>query len=253
MEKAGIAFEDEQGRRADFHALRHTYGSQLAKAGVAPRVAMSLMRHTDMRLTMNVYTDPRIFDMAGAVAMLPTFDRTDRSQVAQATGTNGNTQPGRSESVSSPSAELEACKAAIGRQGDQEQPALSLVTGRDMREKNPVRQRRGELAGEGTRTLYSQRSQRCRSAASRSVTHKIWTPGIEPGQRGFQARALPTELSPRRTQSKQTPPTGLEPVTFRLTTGCSIQLSYGGSCQVFRCAGEESNLRLDLIKVLFCH
>jgi hypothetical protein len=25
------------------------------------------MRHTDMRLTMNVYTDPKIFDMAGAV------------------------------------------------------------------------------------------------------------------------------------------------------------------------------------------
>lgn len=45
----------------------------LAKAGAAPRVAMSLMRHTDMRLTINLYTDPRIFDLAGAVAKLPTF------------------------------------------------------------------------------------------------------------------------------------------------------------------------------------
>jgi len=63
--KAVIAYLDDQGRRADFHALRHTYGSMLAKAGIAPRVAMSLMRHTDLRLTMNVYTDPRVFDMTG--------------------------------------------------------------------------------------------------------------------------------------------------------------------------------------------
>jgi hypothetical protein len=39
----------------------------LVNAGIAPRAAMSLMRHTDMNLTMNFYTDPRTFDMAGAV------------------------------------------------------------------------------------------------------------------------------------------------------------------------------------------
>lgn len=32
---------------------------------------MSLMRHTDLRLTMKLYTDPRIFDLAGAVEKLP--------------------------------------------------------------------------------------------------------------------------------------------------------------------------------------
>lgn len=53
LAKAGIAYVDDRGRRVDFHSLRHTYGSMLAKAGVAPRVAMSLMRHTDLRLTMN--------------------------------------------------------------------------------------------------------------------------------------------------------------------------------------------------------
>jgi integrase len=52
--------------------LRHSYGSLLAKSGVASRVALALMRHTDMRLTMNIYTDRRIFDLASAVEKLPT-------------------------------------------------------------------------------------------------------------------------------------------------------------------------------------
>ena len=68
---AGIEWEDGEGRRADLHALRHTYGTLLSNAGVSPREAMELMRHTDLRLTMKVYTDPRIFNLAGAVERLP--------------------------------------------------------------------------------------------------------------------------------------------------------------------------------------
>jgi integrase len=60
LKKAGIEFTDGAGRRVDFHAVRHTHGTLLSKAGVAPRLAMESMRHTDIRLTMNVYTDPRI-------------------------------------------------------------------------------------------------------------------------------------------------------------------------------------------------
>ena len=71
LNAAGIPYIDAQGRRLDIHALRHTYGTLLSKSGVSPREAMSLMRHTDLRLTMNVYTDPRIFDLAGAVEKLP--------------------------------------------------------------------------------------------------------------------------------------------------------------------------------------
>jgi integrase len=68
---AGIEWEDSEGRRADLHALRHTYGTLLSNAGMSPREAMELMRHTDLRLTMKVYTDPRIFNLAGAVERLP--------------------------------------------------------------------------------------------------------------------------------------------------------------------------------------
>lgn len=71
LEAAKIPFEDEYGRRLDFHALRHTYCTMLSQSGASPREAMELMRHTEMRLTMRFYTDPRIFDLAGAVARVP--------------------------------------------------------------------------------------------------------------------------------------------------------------------------------------
>ena len=68
---AGIPWLDEDGRRADFHALRHTYGTLLSHSGASPREAMELMRHTDLRLTMRFYTDPKIFNLAGRVENLP--------------------------------------------------------------------------------------------------------------------------------------------------------------------------------------
>src|SRR5690349_7703559 len=105
LAKTGVAYEDAEGRRVDFHALRHTYGSMLAKAGVAPRVAMSLMRHTDIRLAMNVYTDPKVFDMAGAVESLPSIG-TAPTDVITAMGMTGV-----SESVSDSSAAIGQCSA----------------------------------------------------------------------------------------------------------------------------------------------
>jgi len=54
---AGIEFMNAKGHRADFHSLRHTLATNLARAGTAPRVAMEIMRHSDMRLTAKTYTD----------------------------------------------------------------------------------------------------------------------------------------------------------------------------------------------------
>jgi integrase len=39
-----------------FHGLRHGFGSLLAANGVHPRVAMELMRHSEFRLTMEIYS-----------------------------------------------------------------------------------------------------------------------------------------------------------------------------------------------------
>ncbi len=68
---AGIPKEDERGRTVDLHALRHTFGTHLSLAGVPPRTAQAAMRHSSIDLTMNVYTDPALLDVAGALEALP--------------------------------------------------------------------------------------------------------------------------------------------------------------------------------------
>jgi integrase len=70
---AGIPFEDARGRRMDIHALRKTYGTLLASSGVSPQVAMQLMRHSDMKLTMGVYTDVAQLPIIQETARLPSF------------------------------------------------------------------------------------------------------------------------------------------------------------------------------------
>jgi len=70
---AGIRYVDGQGRRTDFHALRHTLATNLARCGVLPRVAMEFMRHSEMRLTNKTYTDVAHLPLAEAADMLPQF------------------------------------------------------------------------------------------------------------------------------------------------------------------------------------
>lgn len=53
---AGIPYKDEAGTYCDFHALRHTYISRLARAGVSPAVAKDLSRHSTITLTIDYYT-----------------------------------------------------------------------------------------------------------------------------------------------------------------------------------------------------
>jgi integrase len=74
LRPGGIPYIDERGRLADFHALRHTFGTNLSLAGVSPRVAMELMRHSDLRLTMKSYTYASRLPTAGAIDMLPGFN-----------------------------------------------------------------------------------------------------------------------------------------------------------------------------------
>jgi integrase len=73
LQAAGIPKHDERGRSIDVHALRHTFGTHLSKGGVAPRTAQAAMRHSRIDLTMNVYTDPKLLDVHGALDALPTL------------------------------------------------------------------------------------------------------------------------------------------------------------------------------------
>ena len=89
---AGIDKADERGRTIDVHALRHSFGTLLSKGGVAPRTAQAAMRHSNINLTMNVYTDPKLLDIQGALDSLPSLNlnpspSTER-QMVRATGTD---------------------------------------------------------------------------------------------------------------------------------------------------------------------
>jgi len=91
--------QDERGRTVDVHALRHTFGTLLSKAGVAPRTAQAAMRHSTINLTMNTYTDPKLLDVAGAVESLPSLplvgvadmEQTAEQSTLSATGTDDST------------------------------------------------------------------------------------------------------------------------------------------------------------------
>ena len=71
LQFARIAKKDALGRVVDVHSLRHCHASLLAKSGVAPAIAQKSMRHSDIRLTMDVYTHIEVEEVAGAVSSLP--------------------------------------------------------------------------------------------------------------------------------------------------------------------------------------
>ena len=63
LEAASISYIDESGRYADFHALRYTFNTWLQTNGVPPRIAQELMRHSDRRLTDQVYLDTSLLPL----------------------------------------------------------------------------------------------------------------------------------------------------------------------------------------------
>jgi integrase len=71
LKLAGIPYRDEMGRTFDVHALRHTTSTYMGRGKVAPRVAQEFMRHSDIKLTMQTYTDLRLLDESEALSALP--------------------------------------------------------------------------------------------------------------------------------------------------------------------------------------
>lgn len=55
LDAAGIPRVDDQGRRVDLHALRHTYGTRMARAGMSPALLMVLMGHAKIETTLKHY------------------------------------------------------------------------------------------------------------------------------------------------------------------------------------------------------
>ncbi len=93
LKTAGIRCEDETGAIVDFHALRKTFITNLSRAGVSPKMAQTLARHSDINLTMNTYTTLGVFDQSAAVESLPPVSNDDErdaeTSVISTTGTDG--------------------------------------------------------------------------------------------------------------------------------------------------------------------
>ncbi len=73
FDKAGIERQDSRGWLVDFHALRHTFITNMGIAGVDGGLRRQAARHSDQRLTDRVYTDVSQLPMVRAFSALPSY------------------------------------------------------------------------------------------------------------------------------------------------------------------------------------
>jgi len=69
----------------DFHSLRSTFVTSLARAGVIPKIAQQLARHSTIDLTMNVYATLTPEEQRSAVALLPSLTQDHAHPLTQET------------------------------------------------------------------------------------------------------------------------------------------------------------------------
>jgi len=84
---ANIHYQDDAGMYFDFHSFRHEAGSLLAASGTHPKVAQSIMRHSDINLTMSLYTHTLRGQESQAVENLPNLSLPSKGS-QKATGTD---------------------------------------------------------------------------------------------------------------------------------------------------------------------
>ncbi len=65
-----LRYKNSNGLYADFHAMRHTFITNLCRANVPPKTAQALARHSDIRLTMNTYSHVGQQEQASAIGKL---------------------------------------------------------------------------------------------------------------------------------------------------------------------------------------
>jgi integrase len=66
-----LAYRNHAGLYADFHSCRHLFTTSLERVGIRPKLAQTLARHSDVRLTLGVYTHVDLSDQTAAIATLP--------------------------------------------------------------------------------------------------------------------------------------------------------------------------------------
>ncbi len=83
-----MVYRDDAGRVADFHALRHTFITNLARGGVYPEVAQRLARHSTITLAMDRYPHTDMGELPSGLDALPDLlSKRPRRERQRATGT----------------------------------------------------------------------------------------------------------------------------------------------------------------------
>ena len=66
-----LSYCNADGLYADFHSNRHLFITSLERAGIRPKMAQTLARHSDIRLTLGRYTHVGLHDQSAAIEALP--------------------------------------------------------------------------------------------------------------------------------------------------------------------------------------
>jgi hypothetical protein len=91
LKRAEVDPTDANGRVRDFHALRHTFVSNVVRAGATVKEAQALARHATPDITFRVYSHVQRHDLARVLANVPAIGapKTSSTEVARKTGTDG--------------------------------------------------------------------------------------------------------------------------------------------------------------------
>jgi hypothetical protein len=164
LAEATIPYRDDAQRVADFHALRHTFVSNLAAGGVHPKLAQALARHSTITLTMDRYSHTVLGDQAEALDALPDLaTETDRQQ-QKATGTDDHTV------LTGSGQDTNAVKAApINQRGEQARLSSCL----SFRSSLPVAQQTAVSTGGGPAAAEHAGASSVRMDSSDSVDHRV--------------------------------------------------------------------------------
>ena len=66
-----LKYIDVKGQFADLHTLRHTFITNLCRSNISPKTAQTLARHSDINLTMKVYSHVSPEEQAAAINAMP--------------------------------------------------------------------------------------------------------------------------------------------------------------------------------------
>ena len=194
-----LTYRDSEGRVADFHSLRHRFITELVKAGVAPKDAKELARHSTITLTMDRYAHVGIRDTAAAVARLslPPGVRPDSGAgLLRATGTDNasitGAAPGAAASGNGRSSLRSAENVEPSERGRASQPKALIA--KAFEEERGLEETEEESTPGGTRThtlplrrrmlypveLRARSCECCMLAWGRFPCHPEWRPHSEP-------------------------------------------------------------------------